>query len=184
MHKPALPTTHNSLKLYQFGLQGKYLLYFPQKMYKFIAVPQVLLFIWRFVFTFLFGVIFSASEDCCMRLRHSVHFISTLESCTSCLISQCHFSPLIVSSFATTCSDAGGRHQQQHRLRLQLYWHTNSKACQYWHSHQFPIFPLLVQFRLDMYLYIWNVALQFHHLQEICFPYFRLSIILSWLLLR
>lgn len=54
MHKPALPTAHNTLKLCQFGLQGKHLLYFPQKMYKFIAVPQVLLFIWRFVFTFPF----------------------------------------------------------------------------------------------------------------------------------
>ncbi len=77
MHKPALPTTHNTLKLCQFGLQGKHLLYFPQKMYKFIAVPQVLLFIWRFVFTFPFGVAFSASEDCCTRLT-DILYISYL----------------------------------------------------------------------------------------------------------
>lgn len=62
--------------------------------------------------------------------RHSVHFIFTLTSCTACLISQCHFFLLIVSSLATTCSDAGGRHQQQHRLSLQLYWHTQiARRC-------------------------------------------------------
>lgn len=93
MHKTALPTTHNTIKHWVCRASTSY-----------ISLRKCTNSLQCLKCFCLSEVLFS---QCCLFClcgllhethRHSVDLIFTLASCTACLISQCHFFPLIVSS--------------------------------------------------------------------------------------